>query len=218
MPLIIQDFPSKSKCEPLYMKPTIIALILVLFAVISVFGGQQKSQESLTRISPDKCGLSLELPGQPESTNPPVPEEMRSRIYYMTLHISAGNGFIVVMNHASASIEMPAKSIAEGVIKGLITSPGVSDLQYNTEPSTNTKAPLKGSYKQNNVVLEINGIALSQKTHSWGVVIVYKQTDKISQALAQRILDSIKIDGIPCADLKDQIGLFQSKSTWTKLE
>jgi hypothetical protein len=197
------------------MKQAISILIISLFLLASAIG-QQKSQESLTRYSPEKCGLSLELPSQPESMNAPVPEEMRNMIYYMTMHISMSNGLVVVMNHASASTEMPAKSIAEGVVKGIIKSAGVSDLQYKTEPSTNTKAPLKGSYKQQNVVLEINGIALSQKTHSWGVVMVYKQTDKAAQALAQRILDSIKIDGVPCSDLKDQIGLLQSK--WTGIE
>jgi hypothetical protein len=189
------------------MKPIIITLLLVLLAVAPASGFQQKTQESLTRISPEKCGLSLELPSQPESMNAPVPEEMRSLIYYMTMHMSVSNGVVVVMNHASASVEMPAKSLAEGVVKGIIKSAGVSDLQYTTEPSTNTKAPVKGTYKQHNIILEINGIALTQKTHSGVVVLVYKQTDKTAQALGKRILDSVKIDGTSCADLKEQIGM-----------
>lgn len=98
---------------------------------------------------------------------------------------------------------MPAKSLAEGVIKGIINKPDVSDLTYSTEPSTESKAPIKGTYRQSDVHLEMRGIALGQGKQAWVVVVLYKQGSPGGQAAADRTLSSITLEGSPCPERKE---------------
>lgn len=186
------------------MKTSLLTLILFLLLAAS---GTQKQQaqaqaSAWARVSPAKCGLSLEMPGEPQLMNFPQPEEVRRSVNYLDLYMYQGNDVVVMISHTSASVHLPPKPLAEGVVKGIVTNAAVSDLNYTTEPSTDTKTPIKGSYKQSGVALEMNGIAMSEQKQAWVVISVYKQGESASQKAAERILSSIKMDGKPCPERK----------------
>lgn len=105
--------------------------------------------------------------------------------------------------HMSAIEYLPPKSVAEGTIDGMIRTSDLRDLldvPLITEPSTDTQAPLKGTFKMSDVEMEINGLILSKEKHTWNVTCVYKKSDTKAREVGQRVLASIRLDGAPCAD------------------
>jgi hypothetical protein len=184
------------------MKPTIPVLIFILFVITPAIGFQQKAQEPLTRYSPEKCGMSLELPVQyaPSVVRALIPENLQGKIFYTTLSITQTGDMAIVYSHMSAIEHLRPKSVAQGTIDGFTNSAGISDLKYTTEPSTDLQAPIKGTFTLNNIAMEINGIVFSKEKHTWCDVCVYKQSSKTAQAISQRILASIKLDGSPCPE------------------
>jgi hypothetical protein len=184
------------------MKPTITALILVLFVITPAIGLQQKGQEPLTRYSPENCGMSLELPVQsaPSITKTPIPESLQGKILYTNSSFIQVGGMQIVYAHMSAIEYLQPKTVAQGTIHGMVRTSGITDYQFITEPSTDTQAPLKGTMKMSDVEMEINGLIFSKEKHNWSVFCVYKKSDRQSQESAQRILASIKLDGAPCSE------------------
>jgi hypothetical protein len=189
------------RTEKKTMKPTIPALLLILFAIAPAVGFQQKAQEPLTRYAPENCGLSLELPSQPEhSPTPTQVIQARPGVRYLNVFVSGTSNIVIFITHTAATSFQSPKSVADGIRKDIFNTPGVSDLAYSTEPATDMKAPIKGTYRQNNGIGEINGVALSQGNQSWLVVTLYVQSDKAAQALGQQVLDSIRMNGAPCPE------------------
>jgi hypothetical protein len=184
------------------MKATIITLILVLLAVAPVMGLQHKSQESLTRYSPENCGLSLELPIQtvPSIRKAPIPENLKGKVHYSISSFIQMGEIQIIYSHISAIEYLNPKSVAQGTIHGMVRTSSIIDYQFVTEPSTNAQAPLKGTFKLNDVEMEINGLTLSKEKHNWSVMCFYKKSDKQAQELGQRILASIKLDGAACSE------------------
>jgi hypothetical protein len=181
---------------------TAITALLVLLVVAPALGFQQKSSESLTRISPENCGLSLELPTQsaPSVRQFPIPEDLRGKIFYAKYSLVQDSKIIVLVAHLSAIEFLKPKGVAEGTVHGLINRVGLSDLHYSTEPSNDSQAALKGTYTENNTAVELNGIILSKEKHTWSVVCIYKQSNKEAQELGQRVLASISLNGSPCPE------------------
>jgi hypothetical protein len=183
------------------MKLTITTLILVLFAITPAIGFQQQPQEPLTRYSPENCGMSLELPSKPEhSKTPSQVIQARPGVNYLNVFVSGTSNIVIFITHTAATNFQSPKSMAEDFRKDIFNTPGVSDLTYVTEPATDMKAPIKGTYRQNNGIGEINGVALSQGKQTWLVVSLYIQSDKEAETIGQRILASIKLDGAPCPE------------------
>jgi hypothetical protein len=182
-----------------------IGLLLICSSIASTSAHQQKSQESLTRYSPENCGLSLELPIQsaPEIIKLPVPKSMQAKIIYANFSFIQVGEMHIYYVHMSAIEYLPPKSVAEGTIDGMIPTRdlrGMVDIPLITEPSTDTQAPLKGTFKMNDVHMEINALILSKEKHTWHVTCVYKKSDKKAQEMGQRILASIRLDGSPCPE------------------
>ncbi len=162
-----------------------------------------------TRYIPEKCGLSLELPGEPVPVQSSVPENARQRLHYANVYQYDGSEVVAVVLHMSGLEPLSAKGIAEGFVKGIMQNTAVSDLSYSTEPITGSRAPLKGSYKEGGIVFQMTGVAISQGKQGWLVVSVHRQASQAAQATTGRILSSIKTDGTPCADRKDIVGKYR---------
>ncbi|HKQ08299.1 MAG TPA: hypothetical protein VJ464_24455 [Blastocatellia bacterium] len=190
------------------MKKLTLALLAVMWIAAAATGYQKPPAQSgeSKRYSPEGCGLSLELGAQPQKMDLPLPEDVSRNIYYLHGYSSIGKGFGVLITHVSAPTLLNPKILAEGVVKGIIINAQITDFSYSTEPSTETQAPLKGSYKQNGVALEFNGIALSQGKQAWVVATIYKQADKASQSMSERVLSSVKVGGPPCPEQEEKIG------------
>jgi hypothetical protein len=184
------------------MKPAINALLLILFVVAPTLGLQQKAPESLTRYSPENCRLSLELPIQsaPSIIKTPIPETMKGYILYINSSFVTVGDMEIIYTHMSTTESMQPKSFAMGMINSMVRSPGVTDHQFTTEPSTDAQAPIKGTMKLNDVDLEVNALVLSKEKHVWSVACVYKKSDKKAREMGQHVLASIRLDGAPCPE------------------
>ena len=182
------------------MKRILTSLILIL-AAVTLLSFRASAQGELSRYSPEKCGLSLELPVQPAPViKTPIPKNLKGKILYRNMSTTQAGDVAVVYSHMSAIEYLQPKSVAQGAINGIVSNSGKLDYQITTEPSTDTQAPLKGTFKVNNVEMEINGLVLSKEKNTWSVVCLYKASDRKAQELAQRILASIKLDGVPCPE------------------
>lgn len=191
------------------MKTLTFPLILLLGTAVLASGLQHQTSQPQTwkRYAPDGCGLSLELPNQPKPQDLPPPAEAQQYVYQMKHFLAIGEDVIVVVSHVSAKAHMPPKSLAEGVIKGIVNNPAVSDLSYSTEPSTESKATIKGKYKHSGVDIEFIGTANSEGKQVWIIAALYKQANQaIANPLAERVLASIKMEGPPCPDQKEIVG------------
>ena len=183
------------------------ALILSLSAIGLIENSQHSDtlSDNLKRYSPGGCGLSLQLPGQAIPINVPTPKDLSRQIKYLKYYMYKGDHLVVFIGHCSSFETFAAKPFAEGVVKGIIGRPDITDLQYSTEPSTTDKAPLKGTYKQSGITLEMNGITIVQATHTWFILGLYRQSDKLGRQIAQRALDSVKFDGPACPEQVEEV-------------
>ncbi len=177
--------------------------LLILLAIAFVQGPQQQQEapsESWKRYSPQGCGLSLELPSQALPLSVPMPEDIKNDVRYMKYYQYSRDRLVLIIVHCSSLRPFPPKELAEGVVKGIIDNPDVTEVQYSTEPSAAFIAPLKGTYKQKGTLLEINGFAVARDTHTWFVIAIHRQIDEAARLNAHRILESVKLDGPTCAD------------------
>jgi hypothetical protein len=66
------------------MRLSTLIPVIILLAITTATGLPKPTVEpkAWARFSPEKCGLSFELPGEPKLVSTAVPEELRLQVYY----------------------------------------------------------------------------------------------------------------------------------------
>ncbi|MEW6209174.1 MAG: hypothetical protein AB1631_12460 [Acidobacteriota bacterium] len=141
-----------------------------------------------TRYSPGNSTFSLELPGEPQPMNLPLPPEAQRQLQSSTGYVYTNGSMVVVIAHL-----IPKKgSVAAAQLKDFAAQLSKGDaLSRNASIKVIDDETVLISQELNtggNARME--GLAKSVGGTVWMIMTVYQQGDETSQALARRVIDS----------------------------
>ncbi|MEK6304278.1 MAG: hypothetical protein AABO41_26615 [Acidobacteriota bacterium] len=151
--------------------------------------------EAWTRYSLEDTGASLELPGEPQSFNVPVPAKMPGAVL-KNYYYKSGD-VLVIISYSMTPNSMDAWSYAAGWMDGLLKQQGITDATI--EPVRDLRAkrvPIKVIGKLNGTPVELRGAVLfiDQQKEVLVVLAEFKQANAKARAVATRAVDSVQID------------------------
>ncbi|HKA18828.1 MAG TPA: hypothetical protein VKN18_11110 [Blastocatellia bacterium] len=144
-------------------------------------------------------GLSLELPGEPTYRRLPLSKPAQEIVQdhmayqYKNDQMEIAVMYILLKGVTQTEVSKVATIIGGVAIASLAVNPNISDVRSSTEQSGN-RIVLKASFKQNGIPKEIEGFILLKGRRLWSVVTARVQSDDLSRASAQRVLDSVKLE------------------------
>jgi hypothetical protein len=151
------------------------------------------------RYSPEGCGLTIALPGKPQTFDIPAAEQLGFSLkMYGYLGEYMGDRMSVLATHTVSAVEGPVREVAEGFFVGLKVTPGVSDLQYYIDSGDGPRLGLRAVYTQNGVPLGFEGFLEGHKRSFWVVGTMYPQASPQSLALGRKAVASARFNGKPC--------------------
>jgi hypothetical protein len=148
----------------------------------------------------DGCGLSIALPTEPVTSDLGVPAS-RSLGIMGKNHTAFGDGFGVVVGHIQSSTEFGVQPFAEGVMKGMSSVPGVSNMKYRVVAGDSpSRVQMNGSMDQRGVALAFEGFAEVRGKNAWSVIAIHELSNTHAGALGGRAIASARFDGPECSD------------------
>jgi hypothetical protein len=150
---------------------------------------------SLVRYSPEKAGLSLELPGEPIPFNLGMPEDAGRGFKEVTAYTySDGDLFVFLCHYVSHKPEVPREALRD-LTAGFMDSRKKSGLtNSSTEASGECKILMRGDYTMNGVPVRFEGFTRRYKANAWLMTVTYSQSDSAARSLAQYAIDSVRIN------------------------
>lgn len=143
-----------------------------------------------SRYSPGNSTFSLELPGQPQPIDMPLPPDLRRELQSATGYVYTDGRMVVVIAHlvpkkgSSAAAEL--KDFASQLSRGATNSRGTASVKVIDESTVLINQELnEGGGAQ-----QLEGLAKSVGGAVWMIMAIYQQGDGSGHALAQRVIES----------------------------
>ena len=199
---------SKRKPAPRFRKE--ILIVLAVFIVASTWRivlhefTHDKSHTAIKkavwkRYSPGGDQLSLMLPGEMQSENVNVPENLRDKVEQISRYKYDDEQFQITVWDMSyfAGIPTDIQQAAEGARQTLSEPDGVEEYQDSITPIIISGRPgrrMKGTFKRSDEEIKLDAVLLGDGPRLWLVITAYPVSDSVAQAASKTILDSVSLE------------------------
>ena len=146
-------------------------------------------------------GLSIETPVRLNRANLPLPANIRDAIEHMDVfRYESLKGIQILVSsirYKQVVDSISLQGAANGSTNEARLQPGVTDFKYIEEPHNlgNIRGFLqKGAYRLDGQVIEFQNTGFVKELNLWQVWVAYSADDETGRKLADRIINSIKID------------------------
>ena len=143
--------------------------------------------------------LSLELPGEPQTTNFEVPEPLRAQVREVRVYKCAVEGLQVVVWNAlyEAGTAYDLERAADGAIHALKNCEGVTNYEDTVTRivrSGRSGLLVRGTFNRQGSAMKRDAVLLGEESKLWQVTVTHPASDRNADAACKRVLDSIEIN------------------------
>lgn len=215
-----EDTPSKPGWMQQYLWPAgrrgLMLAVVLVFALVAVagtyFGKQAMVAWAFPKVAKSwvyaswqtvtigRQALEISTPVHLSVSDKALPQELMSMVEYAKNYRNREQGGMLITVDMYSYRESVSNSLEDATIraaKEIQQEPGVSDLQYtsNPLPQTNIQGVLQeGSLLYKNAVrLSFYNLVMVRGPHRWLVNIRYRSDDPNGQEVAKRVFNSVKV-------------------------
>ncbi len=195
-------------------KIIIATIIVVVFAtvafvsykVVSVFSSMSTSEmvqkEWITKTYGSNASMTIEAPVElKEDAQPELPEEIKNLVLSMENYSYGNIGRTLEIGVLTSSYQPSVDTSLDGAVRGALDEmkkqPGVSNFTENIVAYDKLGVPgadISGTYTERGSERDYRGIILAKGNKLWTIIIGWSLDDESGETIANRIIDSIKID------------------------
>lgn len=151
------------------------------------------------RYSPGWSQLSLMLPGEMQSENVSVPENLRDKVEKVSRYKFSDEQFQVTVWDMSyfASVPTDIQQAADGARLTLREADGVKDYQDNSTViarSGRSGRLIRGTFSRSDEEMKFDAILLGDGPKLWLVITTYPASDSVAQKASKIVLDSVSLE------------------------
>jgi len=150
------------------------------------------------RYSPVGLNLSIALPGEPHTRPIQMPENLQhtawkaSSYSYNDEHMFA---FLICNTRKDGSANPKSlKEFTEGFVNGYKKSSTYTNLQFAAESETPCRMTLKGSYRQNNRDVELEGFSQAKDSNVWIILFSHVRESAEGKSFVKYAEESVRFD------------------------